>query len=114
QDTFVELGPVDLEEDEPDRATEDLRFRPRNSAAAEVTFDLPDVLPDLGHVAHIVWREGDTNETDRPAWDAAPSDLARRAMAKPTPKPTTRPPPPRPSLLPSVPPPVAPVAPVAP
>ncbi|CAJ1445901.1 unnamed protein product, partial [Effrenium voratum] len=37
QDTFVELGPVDLEEDEPDRATEDLRFRPRNSAAAEVS-----------------------------------------------------------------------------
>ena len=33
----MELGPVDLEEDEPDRATEDLRFRPRNSAAAEVS-----------------------------------------------------------------------------
>ena len=77
---------VDLEEDEPERATEDLRFRPR-PATAEVTFDLPEVLPDLGHVAHIVWTEGDTNETDRPAWDVAPADLARRAsMAKPRPQ----------------------------
>ncbi|CAK9007590.1 unnamed protein product [Durusdinium trenchii] len=91
-----EVG-VDLEEDEPERAMEDLRFRPR-PATAEVTFDLPDVLPDLGHVAHITWSEG--GETERPAWDVAPAELARRAStAKPreapaAPKVKRQPPPP--------------------
>ena len=98
---------VDLEEDEPERAAEDLRFRPR-PATAEVTFDLPEVLPDLGHVAHIMWTEGDGNERDRPAWDVAPADLARRAsMAKPKPVPKRQAPPaPRASLPQSVPVPV--------
>ena len=85
---------VDLEEDEPLREHEDLRFRPR--PAAEVTFDLPDVLPDLGHVAHIVWREGEhSSETARPAWDAPPAELGRAFMAGIAPKPA-RPPPPAP------------------
>ena len=64
---------VDLEDES---AMEDLRF-PR-PATAEVTFDLPDVLPDLGHVAHIKWSE-DGNETERPAWDVVPAELARGA-----------------------------------
>lgn len=95
---------VDLEEDEPERAAEDLRFRPR-PATAEVTFDLPEVLPDLGHVAHIKWTEGDTNEGDRPAWDVAPADVARRAsMAKPRPVPKRQAPaPPRPTSQPQAP-----------
>ena len=84
---------VDLEEDEPDRATEDLRFRPR-PAAPEVTFELPTVLPDLGHVAHITWSEG--AEMERPAWDVPPAELVR---AKPRP---------------AAPVPAAPAAPVAP
>ena len=84
---------VDLEEDEPLREHEDLRFRPR--PAAEVTFDLPDVLPDLGHVAHLVWREGEQHsETARPAWDAPPPELGRASISA-APKPA-RPAPPAP------------------
>ena len=86
---------LDLEEDEPLREHEDLRFRPR--PAAEVTFDLPDVLPDLGHVAHLVWREGEQHsETARPAWDAPPPELGRASISvTAAPKPA-RPAPPAP------------------
>ena len=98
---------VDLEEDEPAREHEDLRFRPR--PAAEVTFDLPDVLPDLGHVAHIVWREGEhSSETARPAWDAPPPELSRGSIVSAAPKPA-RPPPPAPRRQP----PAAPAKPAA-
>ncbi|CAE7026909.1 ANKRD50 [Symbiodinium natans] len=98
-----QVDDVDLEEDEPLREHEDLRFRPR--PAAEVTFDLPDVLPDLGHVAHIVWREGEhSSETARPAWDAPPPELGRASVVAQKP----RPPPPAPRRAP----PAAPVKPI--
>lgn len=79
-----DLPELNLEEDEPDCSIEDLRFRP--GRAAEVTFDLPEVLPDLGNVAHLVWRENEAGgERERPIWDALPAELSssRRSLMVP-------------------------------
>jgi len=61
---------LDLQGEDADPLLVDICFRPR--PAAEVIFDLPDVLPDLGGpVADLVWRQQDqaAHETERPTWD---------------------------------------------
>lgn len=76
-------GNLALVEDEPERSAEDIRFRPKR--AGEVTFNLPDVLPDLGPVAsNLIWKERDptAGDVDRPAWDTpSPSALSRPASS---------------------------------
>eukprot|EP00931_Biecheleriopsis_adriatica_P000551 TRINITY_DN10060_c0_g1_i2.p1 TRINITY_DN10060_c0_g1~~TRINITY_DN10060_c0_g1_i2.p1 ORF type:complete len:368 (+),score=104.25 TRINITY_DN10060_c0_g1_i2:71-1174(+) len=108
RDTGSGLDAVDLnleEDEEPERLAEDLRFRPRKSA--QVTLDLPDVLPDLGHVAHLVWREGEhAGEMERPAWDAPLRELTRSVpapVAKAARAPPPAPPQQAPRAVPNVP-----------
>merc|ERR1712087_990763 len=56
---------TDLEEDAPELHQEHIGFVPEKPK--EVHFDLPDVLPDLGPVADLKWRQDEQSvaETDR-------------------------------------------------
>lgn len=67
-----------LDEDAPDVQQEELVFVPK--AATKVTFNLPDVLPDLGGVADLDWKQ-DQPEHEGAAWDRVPASL-RRASSR--------------------------------
>lgn len=74
-----------LLEDLPEAAPEDIRFVPVKPD--QVTFDLPDVLPDLGRVADLTWRQEDTQASEPIAWDAWAAPAALPTVDIPAPKP---------------------------
>jgi hypothetical protein len=85
-----------LDEDVGDPLMQDLTFKPATARA--VKFALPEVLPGLaGPTADMVWRQNDQLEleTQRPAWDDAPTlnrsrAGTRRQSAMATPKSDTK------------------------